>query len=71
MTPDLDPNQGIHHPRFGEIQKEKMDDLGVECVVRFREDYPSLPVKEFGARVRSERADFVRRQLKVSCTASD
>ncbi|MHC4779748.1 MAG: hypothetical protein ACYTFG_14325, partial [Planctomycetota bacterium] len=29
----------IHHPRFGEIIKEKMDGLGIECVVKFREDY--------------------------------
>ncbi|MHC4598106.1 MAG: alpha/beta hydrolase fold domain-containing protein [Planctomycetota bacterium] len=29
----------IHHPKFGEILKEKMDGLGVECVVKFRENY--------------------------------
>jgi acetyl esterase/lipase len=27
------PGVGIHHPRFGEVLKEKMDDLGIECRV--------------------------------------
>ncbi len=32
--------QHIHHPKFGVVLKEKMDALGIECVVKFREDYP-------------------------------
>lgn len=27
------PGTGIHHPRFGEVLQEKMDDLGIECRV--------------------------------------
>ncbi len=33
-------NAGIHNPRFGLYLKEKMDKLGIECVVHQVEDYP-------------------------------
>ncbi|MHC4779564.1 MAG: hypothetical protein ACYTFG_13405, partial [Planctomycetota bacterium] len=29
----------IHHPKFGEVLKERMDALGVKCVLKYREDY--------------------------------
>ena len=29
----------IHHPRFGHLLKEKMDRLGVMCVLKLRKDY--------------------------------
>jgi acetyl esterase/lipase len=34
---------GIHHPRFGYFLKEKMDKLGVECIVRVKDDYDGKP----------------------------
>jgi acetyl esterase len=33
-------NEMIHNPRFGLMLKEKMDPLGIECVLRTRKDYP-------------------------------
>jgi hypothetical protein len=42
MTEELSPGEGIHHPRFGELLKEKMDRLGIECVLRYREDFQDL-----------------------------
>ena len=42
MFPDQG-NIGIHHPRFGFFLKEKMDKLGIECVVRVKEDYDDKP----------------------------
>ncbi|MDX9981748.1 MAG: alpha/beta hydrolase fold domain-containing protein [Lentisphaeria bacterium] len=30
----------IHHPKFGFQLKEKLDAIGVECVLKLREDYP-------------------------------
>ena len=36
-------NLFIHHPRFGIVLKEKLDALGVECIVRLPEDYPQAP----------------------------
>ena len=33
-TPDTNQGTGIHHPTFGYLLKEKMDALGIDCVVR-------------------------------------
>jgi acetyl esterase len=33
----------VHHPRFGKYLKDKMDSLGVRCVVRLPGDVPSVP----------------------------
>ena len=38
LPPDAGPDQGIHHPRFGHILKEKMDALGIECLYRHSKD---------------------------------
>jgi acetyl esterase/lipase len=43
LPPDAQPGQGIHHPKFGEALKEKMDPLGIECIVRHRDDYKGKP----------------------------
>ena len=32
------PGQGIHHPRFGVKLKEKLETLGIECILRHRDD---------------------------------
>jgi acetyl esterase/lipase len=36
---DAQPGQGIHHPNFGVALKEKMEPLGIECVLRHQDDY--------------------------------
>ena len=33
-TDETDAGTGIHHPTFGYLLKEKMDALGIECIVR-------------------------------------
>ena len=47
--------QGIHHINFGLRLKEKMDALGIECIVRHRDE---------GAEPDQEMAEFFVRQLK-------
>jgi acetyl esterase len=39
LPPDAPPGQGIHHPRFGEALKAKMDPLKIECILRHRSQY--------------------------------
>jgi len=39
LPPDARPGQGIHHPKFGDALKEKLDPLKIECVLRHQEDY--------------------------------
>jgi acetyl esterase/lipase len=41
--PPPDSGYGIHHPRFGYYLKEKMDKLGIECIMRTVDDYKGKP----------------------------
>lgn len=34
------PGWGIHHVKFGYALKQRMDPLGIECIVRHMDDYP-------------------------------
>jgi acetyl esterase/lipase len=43
LPADAKPGQGIHHPKFGDALKEKLDPLKVECVLRHRDDYKGKP----------------------------
>jgi acetyl esterase len=48
LPPNSSGKQHIHHPKFGLLLKKKLDELGVECVVRLREDCPGgAPVDEY------------------------
>lgn len=39
LPPDARPGEGIHHPNFGVLLKEKLEPLGIECVLRHADDY--------------------------------
>ena len=45
LPKDAKPGDGIHHVNFGLKLKEKMDKLGIECVVR-HQDEGADPAKE-------------------------
>jgi acetyl esterase/lipase len=66
LTDALTAEQGIHHPKFGEVLKEKLDALGVECVLRFREDLGDCPDAEVPAAFAREAVQFLRRQFGLS-----
>jgi acetyl esterase len=40
LPADAKPGQGIHHPRFGQALKARLDPLAVECILRHWEEYP-------------------------------
>jgi acetyl esterase/lipase len=63
MTPDLGREEGIHHPKFGLLLKEEMDALGVECIVRLREELPDLPREEIVALFHREQVAFLKQHL--------
>jgi hypothetical protein len=46
LPADAKPGQGIHHPKFGEILKAKMDKFGIECVLKHRDDYQGEPQQQ-------------------------
>lgn len=52
------PGQGIHHPRFGDLLKEKIDPLKIECVIRHRDDY-----KDKGGDSTADMVKFFERHL--------
>jgi hypothetical protein len=39
LTADTPKPQRMHHPVFGFYLKQRMDALGVECVIRLRAEY--------------------------------
>ena len=39
LPPNSSGREHIHHPKFGVVLKEKLDKLGVPCIIKFREDY--------------------------------
>lgn len=43
--PPANLNEGIHNPRFGLYLKERMDKLGIECVVHQSAEYPEGKAK--------------------------
>jgi acetyl esterase/lipase len=55
LPPDARPGQGIHHVNFGLKLKEKMDPLGIECIVRHSDE---------GARPDREMVEFFEKHLK-------
>jgi hypothetical protein len=54
--PPANLNAGIHNPRFGLYLKDKMDKLGIECVVHQAAEYPD-PGKA-NARMTVQMVDF-------------
>ena len=54
IPPNAKPGVGIHHINFGLRLKEKMDALGIECIVRHRDE---------GANADREAIDFFTRHL--------
>ena len=62
LPPNAKPGQGIHHITFGLRLKEKMDQLGIECIVRHRDE---------GAASEKEMVEFLARHLKPAAPTVD
>jgi acetyl esterase/lipase len=57
-----DPNgESIHNPRFGYFLKKKMDQLGIECIVKIAADYPD----DRRRRMSLDMVDFFQRRLRA------
>jgi acetyl esterase len=61
LPADAKPGDGIHHPKFGEALKEKLDALKIECVLRHLDDYKDKPGA--GSAPMREMVDFLLRHL--------
>jgi len=60
LPADSPGNLHIHHPKFGSFLKEKTDPLGLEVVLKLREDYPTD-----GPAVTRDQVDWVLKQFGV------
>ena len=60
LPPDAKPGQGIHHPNFGFILKEKMDRLAIESEIHHRDDYAGDAV----AQANRQMVEFFGRHLR-------
>lgn len=47
LPESTDQNLSIHHPRFGQLLKERMNAVGVECVFRYKDDTSSITLEQF------------------------
>jgi len=48
LEPNSPGSKHIHHPKFGFALRDKMDKLGIECVLLLREDQPrGVPVDKY------------------------
>jgi acetyl esterase/lipase len=66
MDPPPDMGPGIHHPMFGFVLKAKLDPLGVECILRTREELPDLDGEALQARFHKDSVAFVKRHFKMA-----
>src|SRR5262249_33103521 len=69
LPADARPGQGIHHPKFGEALKEKLDALKVECVLRHSDDYKGKPMP--GEAMNREMVEFLRKHLAEAKPAGE
>lgn len=60
LPADAKPGQGIHHPNFGIALKEKLAPLGIECILRHRDEYAG---NDAMSRMYAEMVGFFRRHF--------
>jgi acetyl esterase len=53
----------VHHPKLGIALKERMDALGVECIVQYRDPQTNQPVQHGGG-LQVSVTDFIRKQFQ-------
>lgn|GEM_PF-6269817 len=53
----------VHHPLFGIALKERMDELGVECVVQYRDSASKKKIRHSGAEQLFTQVQFIEKQF--------
>lgn len=64
---DAEANLGlvVHHPLFGIALKERMDALGIECIIQYLDEPGGRPVRHGGGEPVRE-VDFIRRHFEAA-----
>ncbi|MFB0553427.1 MAG: alpha/beta hydrolase fold domain-containing protein [Phycisphaerae bacterium] len=53
----------VHHPRFGIVLKERLDKLGIECIVQYQDPKSGKVVRHEENAMPVTAVDFIRRQF--------
>ena len=62
LPSDAKPGQGIHHPRFGPFLKERMDKLGIECLLHHKDEYTGDPMPQ----VNRQMVEFFQKYFRAN-----
>ena len=60
-TDDLPEGHAIHHPLFGHVLKQRLDELGVECIVSGADTHPDQDDAQLRRTFAQEAVGFIRR----------
>ncbi len=71
IAADAKPGEGIHHAIFGVKLKEKMDALGMECVLKTQEDYPDADTMAQTVAGYRDLVGFLRDHLGAKSTKNE
>ena len=63
LPADAKPGQGIHHINFGLKLKERMDALGIECIVKHGDDY-----RQTGGNSTQDMVTFLKKHLQSAAS---
>jgi hypothetical protein len=66
VTKDSSLNLVVHHPKFGIALKEQMDDLGIECIVQYRDEKSARVVRHRENEPPTNSLQFIRKQFSAA-----
>jgi hypothetical protein len=64
VTKDSSLNLVVHHPRFGIALKERMDELGIECIVQYRNTEGKKTIRHGEVAAPINSVDFIRKHFE-------
>lgn len=66
VTKDSALNLVVHHPRFGIALKERMDELGIECIVQYRDVEGRRIIRHGEDAAPTTSVEFIRKHFEKS-----
>jgi hypothetical protein len=69
LPPDSTGGQHIHHPKFGFFLKERTDKLGLQVVLKLREDFG--PGNRNSPEIVRHQVDWVLKQFGIEAGEAD
>ena len=69
VTKDSSLNLVVHHPRFGIALKERMDELGIECIVQYRDAGGKKVIRHGEDAAPITSLEFIRKHFEKARTA--